>query len=167
MKYSIIVAVGKNGEIGKNNDLLWHLPNDMRFFKQTTEGHAVIMGRKNWESIPEKYRPLSNRNNIVLTQNSNYEVPGAEKIHSLKDLKSLDISNGKDKIFIIGGAQVYKLALEELTITELFVTHVNSHFEADTFFPELNWNDWQNETILTQEQDQRHPYSFEVKRYWK
>lgn len=167
MKYSIIAAVGKNGEIGRNNDLLWHLPNDMQFFKKTTEGHAVVMGRKNWESIPEKYRPLRNRKNIVLTQNSDYEVDGGEKINSIKDLENIDLSNFKEKVFIIGGAQIYQLALDQLPISEILLTHVHSSFDADTFFPELNLEGWKNEIIHYQEQDKQHPYSFEIKRYWK
>ena len=86
MKYALIVALGRNNEIGKDNDLVWHLPRDMKFFKDTTAGHTVVMGRKNWESIPKKFRPLPNRQNIVLTRNENYSAPGAEVIKNFKDI---------------------------------------------------------------------------------
>ena len=83
MKCSLIVAVDEQGGIGKNNDLMWYLPADMKFFKETTSGHVVILGRKNYESIPERFRPLPNRLNIVISRNTNYETNGAELVQSL------------------------------------------------------------------------------------
>src|SRR5690554_3997452 len=103
MKCALIVAMGKHREIGKDNDLLWKLPRDMKFFKETTQGHTVVMGRKNWESIPEKFRPLPNRKNIVISRNADYKAEGATLITDLKEL-SQHIEVGQ-KCFIIGGAQ--------------------------------------------------------------
>ncbi len=168
MEFSLIVAIGENREIGKNNDLLWRLPNDMKFFKETTIGHTVIMGRKNWESIPEKFRPLTDRKNIVLTTNSNYQAAGAIVITDFNKLnEEAGLLSNQSKNFIIGGAQIYQLALLHLDITEMYITHVHATFEADTFFPKISLEDWKSETIYQQEKDAKHTYSFEIKRYWK
>src|SRR5690554_2320548 len=111
MKCALIAAIGKHREIGKDNDLLWHLPRDMQFFKETTQGHVVVMGRKNWESIPEKFRPLPNRKNIVLSKNTDFKAEGAILIHDIRELNQHLEAN--QKCFIIGGAQIYQLALEQ------------------------------------------------------
>lgn len=166
MKKSLIVAMGKNREIGKDNDLLWHLPEDMQFFKRTTYGHIVVMGRKNWDSIPERFRPLSNRENVVLTRNAGLKLEGAQVFTDLLEVYSA-YSNDQRTCFIIGGAQVYELALEEGGIDEMFITHVNKSFDADTFFPDLNLTQWNKETVFTKDVDEKHPYSFSVKRYWR
>lgn len=166
MKYALIVAIGKNNEIGKNNDLLWHLPRDMKFFKDTTAGQIVVMGRKNWESIPKKFRPLPNRENIVLTRNKDYEAEGAAVIENFNDIDSA-IKNNNKKCFIIGGAQIYDIALQEGSVNEMFITHVHESFDADTFFPTVNWEDWQEEVLLNFEKDEKNPHSFTIKRYWK
>jgi dihydrofolate reductase len=166
MKYALIVALGRKNEIGKNNDLVWHLPRDMKFFKDTTAGHTVVMGRKNWESIPEKFRPLPNRQNIVLTRNENYSAPGAIVIKNFNDIPSV-VNDKNDKCFIIGGAQVYKLALTDGNLEEMFITYVDETFDADTHFPEFNKAEWNEETMLTYEKDEKNPHSFVIKRYWK
>jgi dihydrofolate reductase len=131
---SLIVAVAENGGIGKNNDLLWHLPADMKFFKETTNGHAVITGRKNYESIPEKFRPLPNRTNIVLTRNAEYAAPGAIVKHDLTSALEYCKSNGFSEVFIIGGAEIYKLALEQNLVDRMYITHVHVSPDADAFF---------------------------------
>jgi dihydrofolate reductase len=166
MKYALIVALGKNNEIGKNNDLVWHLPRDMKFFKDTTAGHTVVMGRKNWESIPEKFRPLPNRQNIVLTRNENYTAPGAEVIKNFNAIPSV-VNDKKDTCFIIGGAQVYQLALADENLNEMFITHVDEAFDADTHFPEFDKEEWNEEIILTYKKDEKNPHDFVIKRYWK
>ncbi|WP_299203864.1 dihydrofolate reductase [Brumimicrobium sp.] len=163
MKCALIVAMGKHREIGKDNDLLWKLPRDMKFFKETTQGHTVVMGRKNWESIPEKFRPLPNRKNIVISRNADYKAEGATLITDLKEL-SQHIEEGQ-KCFIIGGAQIYQLALEQDMIDEMYVTLVKETFEADTFFPFVNWENWEEEDILEFEKDEKNPYSFIIKKY--
>ena len=164
MKVSLIVAMGKNREIGKNNDLLWHLPADMQFFKNTTKDNIVVMGRKNWESIPIKYRPLPNRLNIVLTKNTAFKAEGAEVFYDLETVFNT-YSNDKRTCFIIGGAQVYQLALASGKVNELFITHVNSSFDADTFFPNIDLSNWKSSIILSQEKNEKHPYGFIVKHY--
>ena len=101
MKVSLIVAMDKNRGIGKNNDLMWHLPNDMRFFKETTAHQLVVMGRKNYDSIPEKYRPLPNRKNIILTRNSNFKAKDCDVFYSLDDALVAYANEAEKTIFII------------------------------------------------------------------
>ena len=168
MKITLIVATGKNREIGKDNDLIWHLPKDMKFFRETTSGHIVLMGRKNWESIPPKYRPLVNRENIVLTRNSSYKTEGAAVFNDFEKAIATYSSKSEDRtFFIIGGAEIYKLALEKGIIDEMYITHIDENFEADAYFPEINFQDWKNEIILEHQKDERNIYDFVVKKYTK
>ena len=108
MKVSLIVAVSQNGMIGKDNDLIWHLPKDMKFFKDTTLGHHVIKGRKNFESIPHKFRPLPNRTNIVITRQSDYKADDSIVVISVEEALNVGKSNGEIEAFIIGVGQNYK-----------------------------------------------------------
>ena len=109
---SIIVAASTNNVIGKDNDLIWHLPVDMNFFKTKTAGHHVIMGRKNFESIPHKFRPLPNRTNIIVTRNKNYSADNCLVTNSLREAVNVAKRNNEEEAFIIGGGEIYKLALE-------------------------------------------------------
>jgi dihydrofolate reductase len=121
--------------IGKANSLLWHLPDDLKRFKQLTTGHPVVMGRRTWESIPEKFRPLSNRTSIIVTRDTAYSAPGATVVTSIDDaIDSAKASPGAEEIFIIGGAEIYKATL--LIADRLYVTEVETEVEADAFFPE-------------------------------
>jgi len=168
MKVSLIVATGKNGEIGKDNDLIWHLPEDMKFFKDTTQNHIVIMGRRNWDSIPLKYRPLTNRENVVLTRQENYEADGARVFNELSAALSYYRQQNENRIcFIIGGAQVYQLALEANNVNEMYISHIDESFDADTFFPQVDFSLWKSEVVKIHTKDEKNPYSFTVKRYWK
>src|SRR5688572_1383436 len=112
MNTILIVAIAENNAIGKDNKLLWHLPADMKFFKEQTTGHTIVTGRKNYESIPEKFRPLPNRTNIVVTRDQNYPSLGAIVASSLEDAIGKAKKNGTEKCFIIGGGQIYKESLE-------------------------------------------------------
>ena len=141
MKVSLIVAVSENGVIGKDNDLIWHLPKDMKFFKETTMDHHVIMGRKNFESIPHKYRPLPNRTNIVVTRQSDYKADGCVVVNSVEESLEIAKQNGDSEPFIIGGGQIYKIALEQNLVDRIYLTRIHYSFDGDTFFPELN-SDW-------------------------
>jgi len=164
MKYALIVAMGKHREIGKDNNLLWHLPKDMKFFKDTTNGHPVVMGRKNWESIPDKYRPLPGRQNIVVSRNTDYTVEDASLITDIGDIKNT-IDSEYSTCFIIGGAQIYQLALENNIIDEMYITQVHETFEADTFFPFVDWENWKDEEILDYKADDKNPHSFTITKY--
>lgn len=158
MKVSIIAAVAKNGAIGKNNDLIWHLPDDLKFFKKTTSGHPIIMGRKNYESIPEKYRPLPNRKNIVLTHQKDYKAPGCEVVQSIE--QALKNEAGQKEVFIIGGSQVYQLALDHNLVDQMYITEVHHAFDADAFFPDFDKSEWKKEIIGEHPIDEKHKYAF-------
>ena len=139
----------------------------MKFFKETTTGHIVLMGRKNFESIPEKYRPLANRENVILTRNTSYSAEGCTVISDLQECQGLFSQNEERILFIIGGGEVYRLAMEANMIDEMLITHVNENYDADTFFPAFELCDWKVETLHTQEKDDRHFASFSVVKYTK
>lgn len=133
-KISLIAAIGKNRAIGKDNQLLWSIPGDLPRFKALTLGHPVIMGRKTWESIPEKFRPLKGRTNIVITRDSAYDAPGAVLAQSFPEALSLARdAEGSSEIFAIGGQQVYECALP--FATNLYLTLVDGEKDGDAFFP--------------------------------
>lgn len=133
-RLSLIAALGKGRELGKAGKLLWHLPGDMKRFKELTLGHPVIMGRKTWESLPEKFRPLPNRTNIVVTRQTGYEAPGAVVVDSLEAARAAAArAAGADEVFVIGGGELYTAALP--FTNRLYLTLVDAAPEADTFFP--------------------------------
>ena len=137
---SIIVAIAENNVIGKDNTLIWHLPADMKFFKEKTTGHCIITGRKNYESIPEKFRPLPNRTNIVITRQTNYNAAGALVVGSIEEALKTATASGDDEIFIIGGAEIYKQCLN--LVDRVYQTKIYYTFEGDAFFPELDSSKW-------------------------
>ena len=165
MIVSLIVAHGQNREIGKDNDLLWHLPKDMRFFTRTTKGHYVIMGRKNWDSIPLKYRPLPGRPNVVVTRRKDLQIDDADVVSSIEEGIELARKNGEEEAFIIGGGQIYELALENGLIDKMYISYVEASFDADTFFPEFNATDWRLESEEHYGSDEKNPYNFTVKTF--
>ena len=136
---NIIVAASTNLVIGKDNDLPWHLPTDMKHFKDTTNGHTVVMGRKCWESIPEKFRPLPNRKNIVMTRGSNYVANGAIVSHDLEQIL-VSHENSHEQVFIIGGAELYREAFKYAN--RLFLTQIYSNVEGDVYLEGLEPNNW-------------------------
>lgn len=166
MKISLIVAMDQNNGIGKDNDLMWHLPRDMKFFKTTTENHIVIMGRKNFDSIPDQYRPLSNRLNVIITRNQKFEATGCMVFYSIEE--ALDhFKDDKREIFIIGGGEIYKIAMNLACLNKMFITHVKGSFNADTFFPGFNESFWLKEELMRQEVDEKHQCGFQTFLYTK
>jgi dihydrofolate reductase len=134
----IIAAVARNRVIGKDNQLLWHIPEDMAHFKALTAGHTVIMGRRTWESLPERFRPLPGRRNIVITRQAGYAAPGAELAGSLE--KALELASTAAVTFIIGGEQIYTQAMA--VADRLEITEVDLEPEGDAWFPEISANEW-------------------------
>jgi dihydrofolate reductase len=134
---TLVAAVAKNGVIGDSNALPWHLPEDLKHFKQLTSGHAVIMGRKTWESLPLRFRPLPGRLNIVLTRDPSYVATGASVVHTLQE--ALKVGAG-GTAFIIGGAELYAHALPLAERLEL--TEIDRDFPGDVFFPEIAPDEW-------------------------
>ncbi len=167
MKVALIVAIDSERGIGKNNDLMWHLPADMQFFKETTKGQIVIMGRKNFDSIPEKFRPLPGRLNVVLTRNTDFSAENCLVFHSLEDCFSHFANETERTLFIIGGGEIYKMALASEKLSELYITEINGVFGADTFFPAFDESKWQKECIGTHEKDEKHSHSFAFYKYSK
>lgn len=165
MKVSLIVAMDLERGIGKNNDLMWHLPADMKFFKETTSGHIVVMGRKNYDSIPTKFRPLPNRENVVLTRNTDYKAEGCLVFNSLEDCLEHYKNEENKTVFIIGGGEIYRKALEINCVNEMYISHVNRLYGADTFFPQFDMKKWTVETVLTHEKDDKNEASFNVMKY--
>jgi dihydrofolate reductase len=165
MIVSMIAALSKNRVIGKHNDLPWYLPDDMKYFMQTTKGHHTIMGRKNYDSIPEKFKPLPNRTNIVVTHQQSFKAPGCIVVHSVE--RGLDISkaNGEQEVFIIGGAEIYKLGIPHAD--RLYLTEIDAVIDGDTFFPEFDKGGWHELSRKNHPADERHPYSFDFVVYEK
>jgi dihydrofolate reductase len=166
MKVALIVAIDSARGIGKNNDLMWHLPNDMKFFKETTQNQIVVMGRKNYDSIPEKYRPLPNRLNVVLTRNADFQAPDCEVFTSLEACFEHFKNETERTIFIIGGGEIYKMALEHNRIDEMYITYINKEYGADTFFPTFDEEQWKSEEILRQDRDEKHEADFFIMKYF-
>lgn len=158
---SLIAAVAANRAIGKNNELLWHLPEDMRHFRETTHGKPVIMGRKTWESLPDAFRPLPGRQNIVVSRNPAYQAPGATLVGSLEDaLRKAELSDKADEAFVIGGAELYRQALP--LASRLYLTEVAESFEADVFFPEVLPQDWEEVSRQKQQSESGPSFSFVI-----
>lgn len=135
---TLVAAVANNGVIGKDNALPWHLPEDLKHFKALTTGHVVIMGRKTWESLPERFRPLPGRTNVVVTRNAGYVAPGATVVTSLDAAKKL--GDDRTALFVIGGAELYAHALPLAQRLEL--TEIAADIEGDAFFPAFDRTQW-------------------------
>lgn len=160
MKISLIVAASKNNAIGKNNQLLWHLPNDMKFFKNTTWGMPVIMGRKTFESLNNKI--LQGRINIVISRNNTLESKDAVVVSSIKDALFVAQETECNEIFIMGGGEIYNELFSQAE--KIYLTRVDTVIEADTFFPEIDENKWEMifQKNMTADDKHAYNYSFEI-----
>ena len=151
---TIIVAVSENQVIGKDNDLIWNLSLDLKRFKSLTSGHHIIMGRKTFESFP---KPLPNRTHVVITRQKDYKVPeGVLVVNSLEN--AIKLTEKDEQAYIIGGGEIYKQALAFADCIEL--TRVHAHFEGDTFFPELDVNEWKETYNEHIKKDDKHAFDF-------
>ena len=153
MIVSMVVAIAENNAIGKDNQLLWHLPKDLKHFKSITSGHTVIMGRKTFDSVG---KPLPNRRNIVVTRNTALNIEGVEVVNDLK--AALALCTTEKEVFIVGGAEVYKLAMADTD--RIFLTVVHASFEADTFFPEIDKDIWKVTASESHEPDEKHAFGY-------
>jgi len=159
MEIAMIAAVAANGVIGKDNDLVWSLPDDMKYFMNTTKNHFIVLGRKNYESLPPKFRPLPNRTNVVITRQPAFQLNNAFVVHSLDEALALCKEKNQEKIFIIGGGQIYKQALPKTDT--LYITEINQSFDGDTFFPNYDKTEWQEVSREHHTIDEKHAYSFD------
>ena len=170
----MIAAIGKNNELGKKNDLLWNLPADMKHFRETTRGHAVIMGQKTFESLgcddtgKQVGRLLPNRRNIILTLDMNFKKEGAEITHSIQELLELlkNTTKEEEEVFIIGGGMIYKLFIN--ISDKLYITHVNEEFnDAEIFFPAIDLNIWEETTREDYAKDTENMFDYSFVTYLK
>lgn len=152
---SFIVAMDQNQVIGKDNQLPWHLPADLAYFKRVTIGKPILMGRKTHESIG---RVLPGRENIIVTRNLNYQSSTCTVIHDLKDVQKLS-SNLNQELCVIGGAELFHELLS--SADKLYITHIHHEFEGDTYFPEIDFGEWK---VISREEglkDEKNPYNYE------
>lgn len=153
-RITMIAAAGANNELGKDGDLVWHLPDDFKRFKSLTTGHHIIMGRKTFESFP---KPLPNRTHIILTRDKNYQTEHGIVVHDLKS--ALALTKSDKEPFIIGGGEIYTLGLDVADRIEL--TRVHGKFEVDTYFPEFSDKEWKLVRTEHHPADERHKYAFD------
>lgn len=165
MLISIIVAVSENNIIGRNNDLPWHLPADMKFFKDTTMGHCVVMGRKNFHSIPDKYRPLEGRTNIVVTRQKDFYADGAVVVYSIDEAIELAKSKKETECFIIGGGEIFAQSLKYCD--RVYLTRIHRSFEGDVHFPVLSPGEWKETSRRDIPADEKNKYPFSFLTYEK
>ena len=158
---TIIAAVSENNALGKDNQLLWHLPEDFNRFKTLTSGHYIIMGRKTFESFP---KPLPNRTHIIITRQPNYQAPqGCVVVSSLE--KAMELCPANEEAFVIGGGEIYKQAIDMADKVEL--TRVHTTVEADTFFPEINPEKWELIFEEHHPKDEKHAFDFTFQTFIK
>lgn len=168
MKVAMIVAMGENREIGRNNNLMWHLAEDMRFFKETTLGHYIVMGRKNFDSIPRKYKPLPERVNIIISRNPDFMYEECYTVSNLEEAMQLGRENGEELLFIIGGGQIYQMALDAGVVDIMYITHVKASFpDAEVFFPAFDESQWEKEHVQSGFSDSQNEFDFEIFKYSK
>lgn len=156
----MVAAIAENNALGKDNDLLWHLPDDFKRFKQITSGHYIIMGRKTFESFP---KPLPNRTHVIITRQKNYHPEGCIIVDSMK--KAIEACPKDETIFIIGGGEIYTLGMDFADTIEL--TRVHENFEADTFFPEIDNTKWKLTSEEHHPADERHKFNFTYQTFLK
>ncbi len=156
----MIAAVAENNALGKNNELVWHLPNDFKRFKSLTTGHHIIMGRKTFESFP---KPLPNRTHVIITRQKDYNPKDCIVVDSIE--KALAVCPENETSFIIGGGEIYNLALP--FADQLEITRVHHSFEADAFFPEINSNDWKEVHTEFNPKDDKHQFEYTYQTFVK
>ena len=154
----LIVARARNGVIGKDGKLPWHLPEDLKHFKEVTLGKPVIMGRKTWESLP---KALPGRLNIVITRQADYVAEGATVVSSVDE--ALEVTKDAEDVFVIGGSEIYRQTIDHVSVVH--VTVVNTDFEGDAFFVALNEADWVLEKVTSYPATESRPYEFSIYRY--
>lgn len=156
----IIAAVSENNALGKNNDLVWHLPDDFKRFKNKTSGHYIVMGRKTFESFP---KPLPNRTHVIISRQNEYAPEGCLVANTLQ--AAIELCPSNEDTYIIGGGEIYKQSMEIADVLE--ITRVHHSFDADTFFPEINLNEWELTNEEFHPKDEKHNFSFTFQTFHK
>lgn len=153
MRISLIAAMDRNRVIGKENDIPWRIPEDWKYVKNITKGYPIILGRRNLESIG---KPLPDRRNIILTRNEDFNFKGCEIVHSIEDV--FEICRDEKEIFIFGGEQIYNIFLPY--VQKMYITNIHDEFEGDTFFPEINFNEWEEISVRKGIKNDKNPYEY-------
>ncbi|MEQ7800436.1 dihydrofolate reductase [Pedobacter sp. ASV1-7] len=153
MMISVVVAIGENNAIGKDNQLLWHLPADLKHFKEITSGHTIIMGRKTYDSIG---KPLPNRRNIVMTRTPGLQIQDVEVVSNIDE--ALALCTTEKEVFIIGGAEIYKSTLN--IVNKIYLTRVHQSYDADTFFPKIDSNLWDETDVKKHLPDEKNHIAY-------
>lgn len=159
---TIIAAIANNNALGKDNDLIWHLPADLKRFKKVTTGHHILMGRNTFESIG---KPLPNRTTVIITRNTDYIAEGCLVVNSIE--KALEVAKEDAQVFIIGGAQIYEQAIKLDLVDQLDITEVQQEFEADVFFPEIDLHIWKEVAREDCRADEKNNYNYSFITYKK
>jgi dihydrofolate reductase len=159
MRISYIFAMDRNRVIGKDNQLPWRIPADLKFFKETTMGHTIVMGRKTYESIG---KPLPGRTNVIMTQNPDYKVEGCEIVHTIEELLE---RYGEEEIIVTGGSELFRLFMPY--VSKMYITSIEHEFEGDTWFPEINEDEWQMTWREQGIKDEKNPYTYYFQIYEK
>jgi dihydrofolate reductase len=162
MIISLIAAVAENNVIGKDNNLPWHLPTDMKYFRDTTMGHCVIMGRKNYDSIPLKYRPLDGRTNIVVTRQKDFKAENCLVVNSVEEALAEANKKNETEVFIIGGADIYKQTID--MADKVYYTKIHNSFEGDALFPVIDESKWKllSKKDIPADSKNKFPFSFYI-----
>ncbi len=152
---SIIVAKAANNVIGNNNDLIWHMPHDMKHFRSTTMGHYIIMGRKTFEATK---KPLPGRTSIVVTRNKDYKAEGCIIVNNIQDAFDLGKENQQEEVFILGGGEIYKMSMD--MADKIYLTEIKETFEGDTYFPEIDYGKWKETKREQYKADDKNPHDY-------
>ena len=155
-RIAYVVAMDENRVIGRDNDLPWRLPDDMRWFREKTLGKPCIMGRKTYDSLPDRFRPLPGRLNIVVTRNSDYQALGAVVVHSVDE--ALQATGDVEEVIIVGGGDLFRRLM--LVVDRLYLTQVRGAVEGDVFFPPIDLSQWHETYRQEHPADERHPLPF-------
>ena len=156
MKTSIIVAIAQNNAIGKDNQLLWHLPADLKYFRQLTTNHHIVMGRKTYESIG---KPLPNRTTVIITRDVNYSAEGCLVVHSLAEAIQVCKANQETEAFIIGGGEIYTQSIDMADV--IYLTEVKAMVDADVFFPRIDYSKFKETFREAHHKDEKHAFDFD------
>lgn len=162
MIISLIAAVSENNVIGKDNRLVWHLPADLKYFKEKTKGHHVLLGRKTYEALG---KPLPNRTHLVITHQKNYKPEGILVFHNIANAIKYAHEHQEDELFVLGGANIYTQMMK--IADKMYITRIKEHFEGDTYFPPIPDTEWKIESREPHKKDAKNPYDYEFIEYIK
>ncbi|OGJ55102.1 hypothetical protein A3D11_03450 [Candidatus Peribacteria bacterium RIFCSPHIGHO2_02_FULL_49_16] len=163
MKISLIAAASENNVIGKNGHLPWDLPDDRKYFRDSTKGKPVIMGRRTYESLPESIRPMPERRNIVVMRNTERSLLGCDTVSSLEEAILVARQDDPEEVFVIGGGEIYRLAFP--IADRIYLTRIHAEVDGDVYFPEISEKEWKEVDRKNHPADKKHKYSFTYVQY--